>query len=75
MAYLENDDEERDLDKETVIPDEAYDSNQAYQQKRNSRGSKGGNKSFTPRKEIVVPENRMFLSLDKQGLTNFLRSS
>uniref|UniRef100_A0AC34FY15 LsmAD domain-containing protein n=1 Tax=Panagrolaimus sp. ES5 TaxID=591445 RepID=A0AC34FY15_9BILA len=59
MAFLENDDEERDLDKETVIPDDGDDNNQSsyYQQKRNSRGSRGNNKPFGPRKEIVVPEN------------------
>jgi hypothetical protein len=57
MAFLENDDEERDLDKETVIPDEAFDSSQSYhQQKRNSRGSKR-DKPFPQRKEIIVPEN------------------
>jgi hypothetical protein len=58
MAYLENDDEERDLDKETVIPDEAFDSSQSYhQQKRNSRGSKRDKITKPQRKEIIVPEN------------------
>lgn len=61
MAFLENDDEERDLDKETVVPMEGSDNPHHKRMNRLPRGNKNFNQNFNQKKETPVVENRMFL--------------